>query len=184
MLDLDFARDLVMTGVIFGAAALVWASWAHERPPKGVGWRIVLVVLQLAGVALMSFGIPVAVRYWETPTAIEPGGSAFVWYIALFWAEIIAIVAFSIYFVRRKKTELIAPLVLTVVGLHFVPLAFVFGQPIIMVAAILLTAAGVAAAFMPSRIAAPSFLCGILAAPILLILGTIALVAGAGALEA
>jgi hypothetical protein len=37
---------------------------------------------------------------------------------------------------------------------------------------------------MPSRIAAPSFLCGILAAPILLILGTIALVAGAGALEA
>ena len=116
MLDLDFARDLVMTGVIFGAAALVWASWAHERPPKGVGWRIVLVVLQLAGVALMSFGIPVAVRYWETPTAIDPGGSAFVWYIALFWAEIIAIVAFSIYFVRRKKTELIAPLVLTVVG--------------------------------------------------------------------
>ena len=185
MLDLDFARDLVMTGVIFGAAAFVWAGWAHERPPKGVGWRIVLVVLQLAGVALMAFGIPVAVRYWETPTAIDPGGSAFVWYIvALLGSRSSRSWRSRSTSSAARSTELIAPLVLTVVGLHFVPLAFVFGQPIIMVAAILLTAAGVAAAFMPSRIAAPSFLCGILAAPILLILGTIALVAGAGALEA
>ena len=26
----------------------MWAGWAQERPPKGVLWRIVLVLLQLA----------------------------------------------------------------------------------------------------------------------------------------
>ena len=184
MLDLAYARDLVMTGVIFGAVAFVWATRAHERPPKGALWRIVLVLLQLAGLALMAFGIPAAVQHWETPTALDSGSPAVFWYIVTFWLEVIAIVGFSIYFVRSGRGALIAPLVLTVVGLHFVPLAFVFGQPIIMIAALLITAAGVAAAFLPERVAAPSFWCGILAAPIFVMLGAIALVAGMGALRA
>ena len=141
------------------------------------------MLLQVAGLALMAFGIPAAVQYWNTPTALDSGSPALTWYIVVFWLEVIAIVGFSIYFVRGGRTELIAPLVLTVVGIHFVPLAFVFGQSIIMVAAVLLTAAGVAAAFLPQRIAAPSFWCGILAAPIFLLLGTISLVAGIGALN-
>ena len=73
---------------------------------------------------------------------------------------------------------------LIIVGLHFVPLAFVFGQPIIMLAAAVITAAGVASVFLPGKVAAPSFWCGILAAPIFLILGAVALVAGIGALSA
>ncbi|SFR88981.1 hypothetical protein SAMN04487846_0300 [Microbacterium sp. cf046] len=184
MLDLAYARDLVMTGVIFGAAAFVWAGWAHERPPKGALWRIILVLLQLVGLALMAWGIPLAVQHWSTPTALDPGSTAFVVYVVVFWLEVIAIVVLSVFFARTGRGALIAPLVLTIVGLHFVPLAFVFGQSIIMIAAILITAVGVAAAFLPQRIAAPSFWSGILAAPIFLLLGAIALVAGASALSA
>ena len=176
MLDLDFARDLVMTGVIFGAAAFVWAGWAQERPPAGVGWRVVLVVLQVGGLALLGFGIPAAARNWSTPTAIDPGSVAFVWYVAVFWLEVAAILALAIFLIRKKRGELIASWVLVIVGLHFVPLAFVFGQPIILVAAALITVAGVVSFFLPRRIAAPSFWCGILAAPTFLVLGAVALV--------
>jgi len=170
-----------MIGVVFGAVAFVWAGWAHERPPQGVGWRIVLVLLQLGGLALLGFGIPIAVQHWSTPTAIDSATTALAWFIVIFWIEVIVIVGFSIYFVKTGRTALIAPLVLTVVGLHFVPLAFVFGQWILLVAAVLITAAGVAAALLPQRIAAPSFWSGILAAPIFLALGAVCLVTGAGA---
>ncbi|GAA3201009.1 hypothetical protein [Microbacterium terregens] len=182
MLDLAFARDLVMTGVIFGAAAFVWAGWAQERPPAGVVWRIVLVVLQVAGLVLVGFGIPAAVQHWNTPTAIDPGSTAFVWYIVVFWLEVVVMIGLAILLTRTKRAQLIAPAVLVIVGVHFVPLSFVFGQPIILLAALLITAAGVAAVLLPHKTAAPSFWCGILAAPIFLILGTVALVAGNGAL--
>ncbi|GAB2849044.1 hypothetical protein GCM10027024_25830 [Microbacterium insulae] len=173
-----------MIAVIFGGAAFVWAGWAQERPPKGVLWRIVLVLLQLIGLVMLGFGIPIAVQNWETPTALASASTALVWYIVVFWLEVIAIVGFSIFFVKTGRGALIAPLVLTVVGLHFVPLAFVFAQWILLIAAVLLTAAGVGAAFLPQRTAAPSFWSGILAAPIFLALGLPCLIAGAGALGA
>lgn len=37
MLDLSHARDLIVTGIIFGIAAFAWAGWAQERPPKSWG---------------------------------------------------------------------------------------------------------------------------------------------------
>ena len=184
ILNLEYPRDLVMIGLIFGAVAFIWAGWAHERPPRGVIWRIVLVVLQLAGLVLLGFGIARAVEYWSTPTAIQTGTNALVWFIVVFWIEILVITGFAVYFVRSGRTALLAPLVLTVVGLHFVPLAFVFQQWILLLAAVLLTAAGVGAAFLPQRIAAPSFWAGVLAAPIFLLLGTVCLVAGVNAFAA
>jgi hypothetical protein len=184
VLELDFPRDLIMTGVIFGAAAFIWAGWAQERPVAGVTWRVVLVVLQAAGIVLLGFGITAAVRAWETPTAIDPGSAAFVWYVVVFWLEVIVCATLAVFFTRTKRSYLVAPTVLIIVGLHFVALAFVFGQPIMVLAAVLITAAGVAALFLPRTIAAPSFWCGVLAAPIFLVLGTIALVAGVGALNA
>ena len=51
-----------------------------------------------------------------------------------------------------------------------------------MLVAVLITAAGVASLFLPRQVAAPSFWCGILASPVFLVLGTVSLVAGRGAL--
>lgn len=182
MLNLEYARDLVMTGVIFGFATFVWAGWAQERPPAGVVWRIVLAALSVAGLVLVGLGIPIAIRNWNTPTALASGSPALVWYIVVFWLEVAAMVGLAIFYARTKRTHLVAPTVLLIVGVHFVPLAFVFGQPIIMLAAVLLTVAGIVALVMPRTAAASSFWCAVMAAPVLLVLGTVCLIGGASAL--
>ena len=151
-------------------------------PPTGLVWRVLLVALQVGGLVLMGFGITAAVRFWDTPTTLSSGSPALTWYIVVFWVEVVAIVVLTIRFLRTKRSWLIAPTVMIVVGLHFVPLAFVFGQPLIMVAAVLITAVGVIALFLPRSVAATSFWCGILSGPVFLAIGTWALVAGWSAL--
>jgi len=184
MLELSTARDLVVTGIVFGVAAFVWAGWAQERPPAGWGWRVVLGAVSAGGLVLVAFGIPAAIRFWNTPTAIDPGSAAFLWYVIVFWVEVIAIIVLAIVLSRRRRSDLIAPVVMIIVGVHFVPLAFVFAQPIIMLTAVLITAVGVAALFLPRRVAAPSFWTGVLGAPIFLAVGAISLIAALGALGA
>jgi hypothetical protein len=95
---------------------------------------------------------------------------------------VIAIAVVGVWLVRTKRAELVAAPAMVVVGIHFVPLAFVFGQPILIVAAVLLTAVGVVAFFLPRRVAAPSFWCGVLGGPVFLAVGATTLVAGLGAI--
>ncbi|NQX35135.1 hypothetical protein [Herbiconiux sp. VKM Ac-2851] len=182
MIDVTFPRDLLFTGALFGLVAFVWAGWAHERPPQGVRWRVVLVVIQAAGLALLGVGLPPLVRNWDASSALVPGSPALVWYIVVAWVEVIAIAVVGVWLVRTKRAELVAAPAMVVVGIHFVPLAVVFGQPILMVAAVLLTAVGVVAFFLPRRVAAPSFWCGVLGGPVFLAIGVTTLVAGLGAI--
>ena len=170
-------RDLLVVAALFGTVTIVWAGWAQERPPAGVAWRIVLGALSVAGLALVGLSVPSIIRTWSAPTAITSGSPALIAYIVVFWAEVIVIAALAIYYARTKRTHLLAPSVLIVVGVHFAPLAAVFQQPVLILAAVLITAAGVAALLLPRRSAAPSFWCGILASPIFLAIGTTALIA-------
>ncbi|WP_449407264.1 hypothetical protein [Microbacterium maritypicum] len=167
----DFPRDLLMTGAIFGIATFVWAGWAQERPPKHWIWRVVLGALSLGGAALAGISLPAAIRNWDGPTAIVWGGAASTWYIVVFWLEVVAIAGLAIWATRRKRQDLIAPLVLAVVGIHFIPLAWVFVQPVFAIAGVLVTIGAVVAALVPDKAAARSFWCGIVAAPILLAVG-------------
>lgn len=107
-------------------------------------------------------------------TAIASGSPAVIAYIIVFWLEGIVIAVLAVFYSRTRRNHLLAPTILIVVGVHFAPLAAVFRQPVLIVAAVLVTAAGVAALFLPRRIAAPSFWCGILGAPVFLTLGTTA----------
>lgn len=182
MLDFTYARDLAFTGVIFGLVAFVWAGWAHERPPKGVIWRVLLVAIQLAGAGIVGLGVPTIIKHWGAPTAMVAGNPALVGQMIWTWAEIAAIVVIVIVLVRRKGVELIAPSVLIAVGVHFFPLAFVFGQPMVFVVGLLVTAVGIIAFFLPRGIAAPSFWCGVLAGPVYVVFGAIALFTARSAL--
>ncbi|MFJ3404099.1 hypothetical protein [Promicromonospora sp. NPDC090134] len=182
MLNLEFARDLVFTAVLFGTVTFVWAGWAQERPPAGVVWRVVLGALGAGGLVLLGLGLPTLIRSWGTPTAMSSGSLAVIAYIVVFWLEVAVIAGLAIFYARTDRQHLLAPTVLIVVGTHFAPLALVFEQPILMLAAVLITVAGVVSLFLPSRVAAPSFWCGILASPVFLVLGTISLVAGRSAL--
>lgn len=172
MIDPDFTRDLVFTAALFGVVTFVWTGWAQERPPS-TSWRIVLAVLGLAGAALAGLTVPRLIRSWGEPTAMVVGTPAWIAYIVVFWIEVIALVVGAIVLTRTDRREFIAPFALLVVGIHFFPLAWVFGQPILFLAAALVSAAAVAAALLPRKNCAPSFWCGILGGPIFLAIGAV-----------
>ena len=100
----------------------------------------------------------------------------------MFWVEVVVAVVLAIVAVRAGRSDLIAPLIMVVVGVHFFALAVVFGQPVLHLAGALITAIGIVAAFLPREIAAPSFWCGILGAPVFLAIGAWCLIAGRAAL--
>ena len=182
MINTEFPRDLLMTGAIFGVAAFMWAGWAQERPPRHWVWRVLLAALGFGGAALAAVTIPAVIRHWTGPTAIVFGGTAFAWYVAVFWLEVAAMIALVIVPTRRKRSDLVAPLILAVVGVHFIPLAWVFMQPVFAVAGVVLTAVAVTAALVPGRAAARSFWCGLSASALLLATGAICAAAGFAAL--
>ena len=120
MIDPAFPRDPLVTGVIFGAAAFVWAGWGQERPPSHWLWRVVLAVISLGGLVLAVVSLPLAIQHWGAAIAFSTG-PAFIIYAVVFWLEVIAIVVLAVWASRRKRGDLIAPLVLAVVGIHFLP---------------------------------------------------------------
>ncbi len=183
MLDLGYPRDLVMIGAIFGLAAFVWAGWAQEQPPAGVVWRVVLGVLTGLGLILAAVSVPVAIRNWGAGSAFDAKGPAFVVYIVVFWVEVAIMIGLSIWANVAGRSDLIAPLILAVVGVHFLPLAWVFGQPLLAVVGVILTAAAVFAAFFATGDVARSFWCGVIAAPVLIAAGAWCTVAGIVALR-
>ncbi|WP_156483781.1 hypothetical protein [Brevibacterium linens] len=184
MLDLAHPRDLLMIGAIFGLAAFIWSGWAQEAPPKSVIFRIVLAALALAGLALAVPNILTAIGHWSESSAFTTGTTAFTLYLIVFWAEVIIGAVACFFAVRAGQAEIIAPLILAVVGIHFFALALVFGQPILHVAGLLQTLLAVLAFVLPRETAAPSFWCGILGAPVFLAIGLWCLIAGRSALAA
>lgn len=182
MIDTEFPRDLLMTGAIFGVAAFAWAGWAQERPPQHWIWRVVLAALGVCGAGLAAVTIPAAVAHWTQPTAIVFGGPAFAWYVTVFWLEVAAMIGLVILASRKKRSDLIAPLILAVVGIHFIPLAWVFMQPVFAVTGVAVTAIAVGAALVPDAIAARSFWCGLFGSSVLLLVGAVCAAAGFGAL--
>lgn len=193
MVDTAFPRDLLVIAAVFGVAAFAWAGMGHERPPRGGRWRALLIVLQAAGLALAVWsGITIA-RHPDAGTTLVSGSAALVWFIVVVWIEVALIVAASVIVLRTGRKHLLAPAILLVVGLHFVPLAAIFSQPLLIVAAVLLTAGALVGVQASRRAAgraqevaapAPSFWCAVTAAPVFLVIGVIALVAGLGAVSA
>lgn len=181
MFDLDFPRDLIVTGAIFGTAAFVWAGWAQERPPHWA-WRIYLAAIAVAGATLAGISILFAVRNWASGTVIAAGAAAFTIYLVVVTVEVVVLVLGAVILVRTGRGPLAAPFALLIVGTHFFALGLVFGQPIMHVAAVLLTAVAVAAFVLPKKAAAPSFWCGTLGAPGFLGVGAACLAAGVTAL--
>ncbi|QDZ15336.1 hypothetical protein [Humibacter ginsenosidimutans] len=177
MLSLRFPRDLVMIGAIFGVAAFAWAGWAQEGPPS-LAWSIVLGVLSLLGLAVAGLSIPLAVRNWRTGSAISPRKRAFRVYTIVVWIEVVLAAAGGILLPISGDEQLVAPFIMLIVAVHFFFLAPVFGQPILHVTGGLLVIVAVVSAFVPTATAAHSFWCGILGAPVFLVVGVWCFVVG------
>jgi hypothetical protein len=123
MIDPSFPRDLVMIGAVFGLAAFIWSGWAQEAPPDRAVFRIVLGGLSAAGLTLAVPSIFLAIGNWSEPSAIATGTTAFTIYIVVVWAEIIAAAVLSFLALRSGHPEVVAPLILAIVGIHFFALA-------------------------------------------------------------
>lgn len=97
MLVRRYPRDLVLIGAAFGFAAFTWAGWAQAAPPAHATWHILLGALSAAGLALTALSIPVAIRYWRKPTAIDPHTWGFRVYLVVFWTEVVvaAVLAYA-----------------------------------------------------------------------------------------
>src|SRR5699024_9416230 len=105
-------------------------------------------------------------------------------YIVVVWAEIIAAAVLSVLALRSGHPEVVAPLILALVAIHFFAHALVFAQPVLHLAPALITIIAVLPLCRPRDLAAPSSCCGILGAPGLLAIGLWCLLAGRGALAA
>lgn len=171
MLETHYPRDLAMVGAIFGLAAFMWSGWAQENPPTQWWWRAVLGLFAIAGLSLAALSISMAVSHWSAATALESGNVAFRVYLIVFWVEVVLAAVLAFIAVRAGRGDLIAPLVLAVVGVHFFALAPVFAQPVLYLAAVLLTTAAIVAAVVPSGSTARSFWCGLLGAPVFVAVG-------------
>jgi len=182
VLALSYPRDLVMIGAIFGVAAMVWAGWAQEGPPS-VAWAVVLGILSILGVALAALSIPIAVRSWRSGSAIAPKSTTFRAYLVVVWVEIAIAVAGGIILPLIGLDAFIAPFILLIVAVHFFALAPVFRQPVLHAAGGVLTAVAVLAALVPASVAAHSFWCGVLGAPVFIAIGLWYTVAGRRALR-
>ncbi|WP_424464140.1 hypothetical protein [Pseudoclavibacter helvolus] len=177
MLSVEFPRDVIFTASLFGFATFVWAGWAQERP-RHWAWRIVFGVLSLAGVALLGVTLPTAIRNWSSATALQVDSLPFTIYIVMVALEVVGGLIAAFFLLHRKKGELMAPVMLLIVGLHWVPMIWVFEQPFLAPASIWAVAVAIAAFFLPREKQAPSFWCGILAAPVFLLTGVIFAVVG------
>ena len=76
-----------------------------------------------------------------------------------------------------RSTPKRAPLALAVVGVHFIPLAWVFGQPIYALTGVVVVAIAVLAARLSDAKAARSYWCGLLGGATLLVVGLVCLLA-------
>lgn len=184
MVDPDFPRDLALTAAILGFAAFVWSGWAQEKPPPRTAWRVLLAGLSLVGLVLAGIGAWLAVLTWDTVSAIAPGTVGFVVYLVAFWVEFIAASILAFIVIRRGRSDLVAPIVLAIVGIHFFALAPAFGQPFLFVPAVLLTGIAAVAGLAPAGEAARSYWCGVLAAPVFLATGAWAAIVVAANLSA
>jgi hypothetical protein len=137
----EFTRDAVATVAVFGFFAASWFGWAQERPPSGwVNWLIAGSTLSLLVAMVGGF---FTWQHWSTGTAFNPQtGRTFGLIVGIEFA-IAGIGAGLLSWWGR--TDLIAPWIALVVGIHFIPLAPLLHYPLLYgVAALVISAALVA----------------------------------------
>ena len=168
----EYPRDLAVIAAAFGVAALVWTTWAQGRPPHGWWWRAVLGLESVAGLALAVGGVVLLARLYSTPSAIEPGTTAFVVYIVVFWVELAFAVVLAILAIGAGWSDYISPALLVLIGLDLAVLAPALQQPFLFIPAALLIGVAAVSLVAASDDVARSFWCGLFGAPVFVTTGT------------
>lgn len=168
----EFLRDAAMTGTILGFAGMVWFGWAQEAPPPGarkwLGLGSVLSVLLAIGAGIFSW------RHWHDGSAIDAvTGPRFGIVVGI---EFAAAGIGAAILAARKRSELIAPWIAFVVGVHFIPLASILRIPLLFPVAVLVAVgAWLSVRVAKARDLTVSFVTGAITGSVLLLFGAISL---------
>ena len=123
----EFTRDAAATAAVFGFFAASWFGWAQENPPAS--WRNWLIAGALLSLLIAVVGGVFTRQHWSTGTAFSAQtGRTFGLIVGIEFA-IAGIGAGLLSWWGRS--DLIAPWVALVVGLHFVPLAPLLHYPLL-----------------------------------------------------
>lgn len=142
-------------------------GWGQEDPPAR--WRVWLGVGSGLGVPVAAAGGVLTWLTWSPESVFAVAGTARRFGIVCGVEFGLAGLGAAVLGVR-KRPEWIAPWIAFVVGVHFVPLAWIFRDPGLVVLAVLVCAAAVAAVLLRGRLT-PSAVTGVGAGTALLAFG-------------
>lgn len=121
-------RDLIMTGVIFGTMAFAWFGWGQEGPPER--WRPFLGAgSALSAMVAIGSGF-LAARHWGAPTVFDGPRAGITYGVAVAIEVVICLIGALI--LRQRGLGKYAPVwICAVVAVHFIPLIFLFHNPML-----------------------------------------------------
>jgi hypothetical protein len=150
-------RDLTMTALVLGVAGLAWFGWGQSGLAEG--WA---AFLQAGSVAALAVVVAAGVLLRRLPGGLSAMDDVRLrrGYWKVVAAEVIVIVAGSAALSAGGRPAYVPAWTLLVVGVHFLPLARMFGTPGLSAAGLVLAvaaggaaAAGAVAGVRPSLVA-------------------------------
>lgn len=121
-----FVRDMAVAAAVFGFAAFVWFGWAQEAPPAR--WRLPLGLGSAVGLLLAVAGGVLAWRNWG-PESVLTDPEVRRAFGVVCGVEFAAAGLGALALALTKRPKWTASWIAFVVGVHFVPLAVIFGDP-------------------------------------------------------
>ncbi len=148
-MTIDFVRDHAMYAAIFGFFGFVWFGWAQEKPPES--WRIRLGIGSGISMLVCLAGVYLAIQHWRDATALD-SDNVYQTFGIVVATEIILAGVGSAILAWRGKQQYTAAWIAFVVGIHFVPLVWIFRDSALYLLAALVCIASIAAAFYAKRL--------------------------------
>jgi hypothetical protein len=136
-------RDLSVSALILGFAAMMWFGWGQAQPPAG--WSLPLTVGIFAALAVEGFAASMVARFRGSATAMRDQRVSRRYGITV-GAEVAAIAVGAVALGLAGQSAYTAPWILLVVGVHFVPLGRLFGSADLMWSGLVLCAVAMGAA--------------------------------------
>jgi hypothetical protein len=136
-------RDLAVTALILGIAAMMWFGWGQAQPPSG--WALALNIGTFAAIAVAAGAGSIVARFRRGATAMADPGVRRGYGITV-GVEVAACGLGAAGLALAGHSAYIAPWILLVVGVHFVPLGRLFGSVDLVWAGFALSAVAIAGA--------------------------------------
>ncbi len=136
-------RDLSVSALILGFAAMMWFGWGQAQPPPG--WSLPLTIGIFAAIAVEGFAASMVARFRGTATAMRDQRVSRQYGITV-GVEVAAIALGAVGLGLAGRPAYTAPWILLVVGVHFLPLGRLFGSVDLLWSGLVLCAVAIVAA--------------------------------------